>query len=148
MSVTTDNRLLQFLLRRPSKGVLCFSALGTSFLAQKEPWSSRTYDPRVESPHLLEDFAQLPADPDAYARFATQWGLLGLARLVSVVEDKSAPDELPNYAECCADWERIVLEIRTVAELHGALDARDGRELRRQVALEDKWLGFAPKTLE
>jgi len=155
MSVTSDHRLLPFLLRRPGKGVRVFKGprgeRSAAYLAEVSPWTGRLYDPREEAPHLLQEFTQLPRDPEAYARFASQWGVLGLGRAVPIPEpdDLHPPQIEPKEGEfgtapieCAADWERVVLELRAVAELHGALLARDHKDLARRVALEDGWLWF------
>lgn len=155
MSVTTDRRLIPFLLRRPGKGVRLIptgDAALAAFLVEVSPWTGLLYDPREQAPHLLEEFTQLTIEPESFARFASQWGLLGLGRAVPSPD----PDD-PNAApiepkegefdsapiECTADWARVLLEIRTAGELHGALRARDREAVASRVALDEGWLWFS-----
>lgn len=159
MSVTSDRSLIFFLLRRPERGVQVIegwqdleSRTGRElFLGEVSPWKGRLYDPREEAPHLLQEFTALPPDPEAYARFATQWGLLGLASAFPVsnpgeAEPEPVDPEAGVYGtspiEAVSDWERVVLEVRTVGELHGALINKDRPELERLLHLDDEFLTF------
>ncbi len=159
MSVTTDRRLLPFLLTRPENGVVVIEATDPEtgskwkYLSDREPWLGQTYDPREEAPFLLHEFTQLPAGAEEYARFASKWGLLGLARLFPA-EGPAKPGSEPEWKEPIpgesgtsplespADWERTVLELKTVGALHGALVNDDRAALLRVVEVRDGWLEF------
>jgi len=132
---------LDFCLRKPEAGVEVVGGPdGNAFgLIESAPWQGKSYDPRVEAPYLLEEFTRLPPEADAYAHFAAQWGLLGLARYLPEDESGNVEPEL-GPLETLVDWQRTVLELRTMGELHGALLERNQQEIARIVELDEGWL--------
>jgi hypothetical protein len=111
------------------------------YLGEVEPWRGRWYDPRVDAPEVLQEFTRLREDAEAYARFASQYGLLGLAGALPLEEPEEGEFGTAPL-EAVADWTRTSLELRTVAALHGALVAGDKEALDQLIVLDEGWISF------
>jgi hypothetical protein len=90
----------------------------------------RTYQP-VETPELLETFANLELTENVIGTFVNTYGLLGVG------EDVLFTDGTNAIGESFAMWEYQVLDLRHVLQVWAALQARDLETLQRWFHLEE-----------
>lgn len=84
-------------------------------LALRDPSAgARLYNP-MDAPELLEELAQLPLEPEAFAAFASRWGVLGLPKYLASATERPAEggqSEPLTPVELVADWQSALEEWR------------------------------------